>query len=402
MPDPLILSKLRDKGLSYFDDDPDELHLKVKVYDPENWDIRGGGGLLVINYDQIHSPKCQITAECRGLIVSYPDFEVVSRSMDRFYNFGEHTNRGFKILPTDEVANKVDGSLIKMYNWRGVWNISTRGTAFAECLSGDSGKTFRDLFLASIPLHFPGHFEYMMKECTYMFELTTPDNRVVRNHENYEITYLACRNNATGEYVRGAESVAPLGAEWLTGYTFDSSEACVEAAAALPDLEEGYVVYRDGTPVCKIKSPAYVAAHRVFSGTMTLKKITSIVLLGEVPEFITYFPEYAEIMERYSLALKVFLGVLDERFEREWNANPWYMEEYPDQPVFLTQKDFALKVKDFSYSAILFRARKEGIAPSEAFWSGTDSYKLQMAMSLLQGQGDFSKEDLPEEETVLE
>lgn len=401
MTEPLIVGKLREHGLSYLKDDPDELNLKVKYYEDKN--------VMVLNYDQVHSPKMPITSECRGLIVQYhgvrvngPDFKVVSRSMDRFLNYGEGYNQGFELLPTDEVVNKVDGSLIKMYNYQCCWHISTRGTAFAESAAGESGRTFRDLFLAALPLQFPGHFEYLDKECTYMFELTTPDNRVVRTHDSYDITYLACRNNATGEYVRGAESVRPLQPLFLQGFVFDTMEDCVEAATALPDLEEGYVVYRGGAPVCKIKSPAYVAAHRVFSGTMTLKKMTQIVLLGEIPEFITYFPEYAEIMERYERELRAYLLVLDYRFTYEWNVDPWFMPEYPEVPIQLSQKDFALRVKDFSYSALLFKARKDGILPSTAFWAGTDKYKLHLAMEALEPLGDFSDKDLPSEELVLE
>lgn len=394
MTEPLIIDKLREHGLEYLEDDPDELHIKVKKYEDE--------GLLVLNYDQVHSPKMPITAECRGLIVSYPDFQVVSRSMDRFLNYGEGYNVGFELQEGDEIANKVDGSLIKMYNWQNCWRISTRGTAFAECAAGDSGTTFRDLFLAALPLQFAGHFEYLNKELTYMFELTTPDNRVVRKHDEYEMTFLAARNNLTGEYVRGANDVRPMQPLYLKGHTFDTVEACVEAAAELPDLEEGYVVYRAGTPVCKIKSPRYVAAHRVFSGTMNLKKLTQIVLLGEVPEFISYFPEYAELMERYARELDAWLLALDYQFTHEWNVDPWFMPEYPEVPIELTQKAFALKVKDHPFSAILFRARKEGILPTTAFWTGTDKYKLDMAMAILERQGDFQEEALPEVETVLE
>lgn len=44
--------------------------------------------LLVLNYDQINSPKNEITSECRGLILDY-DYNIVSRSFDRFFNWNE-------------------------------------------------------------------------------------------------------------------------------------------------------------------------------------------------------------------------------------------------------------------------------------------------------------------------
>jgi hypothetical protein len=56
-----------------------EFGIKVKEYDE---------GLLVLNYDLIESPKSHpIVMECRSLILD-KQFNVVSRSFDRFFNLG--------------------------------------------------------------------------------------------------------------------------------------------------------------------------------------------------------------------------------------------------------------------------------------------------------------------------
>ena len=68
---------LKEHGLAKLQE---EFSIKVKEY-PE--------GLLVLNYDQISSPKSnEITVECRALILD-KDFNVVSRSFDRFFNWKE-------------------------------------------------------------------------------------------------------------------------------------------------------------------------------------------------------------------------------------------------------------------------------------------------------------------------
>ena len=41
-------------------------------------------------------------------------------------------------------------------------------------------------------------------------------------------------------------------------FKFNSFEECIASAKELPDLEEGYVVYVDGVPTVKIKSPQYL------------------------------------------------------------------------------------------------------------------------------------------------
>jgi hypothetical protein len=47
-------------------------------------------GISKLNYDQIESAKAHpVVMECRGLILSYPHGEVVARSFDRFFNYGE-------------------------------------------------------------------------------------------------------------------------------------------------------------------------------------------------------------------------------------------------------------------------------------------------------------------------
>ena len=57
-----------------------EFGIKVKEYEE---------GLCVLNYDQINSPKSHpIVKECRSLILD-KEFNVVSRSMDRFFNYNQ-------------------------------------------------------------------------------------------------------------------------------------------------------------------------------------------------------------------------------------------------------------------------------------------------------------------------
>ena len=58
----------------------EEFGIMVKKYEE---------GLYVLNYDQINSPKSNdIVKECRGLILDH-EFNIVSRSLDRFFNWNE-------------------------------------------------------------------------------------------------------------------------------------------------------------------------------------------------------------------------------------------------------------------------------------------------------------------------
>lgn len=359
---PIICRRIKEYGIAYLDDDPDGLHIKVRKYDD---------GLLVLNYCQINSPKMDPSIqECRGLIVS-TDGRVVSRSFDRFFNIGEASNERFSLHCGDVITEKLDGSLIKLYYWEGEWRISTRGTAFAEAPAGD-GRTFADICRDAAPQLFsPGVTSLLNTQDTHIFELTTPENRVVKHYQEPAAVYLATRNNATGMYENHSELWGTLGIRSPRVFQFGTAHECVESAKSLPDLDEGYVVYRNGAPICKIKSPAYVAAHRLFSGPMTTKRSVELLLSGEADEMIAYFPEFAETLSAHRQKIDAALVDMDMRFLGEWDTGD------------VSQKEFALRVAGFPYSAILFQARQRGLMPSEAFYAAKESLRIQIAMGAI-------------------
>ena len=77
---------------------------------------------VVLNYDQIDSPKFDpIVQECRGLILSLPNYEIINVSFSRFYNYNEDSNHDKFDISKAIAFEKVDGSLISVYNWKGQW-----------------------------------------------------------------------------------------------------------------------------------------------------------------------------------------------------------------------------------------------------------------------------------------
>ena len=175
------------------------LNIKVREY-PEQ-------GYFMLNYDQIESPKSDpISMECRSLIVD-KDGNIISRSFDRFFNFGEMPEfyADFDISRA-VVATKYDGSLIKVY-WSPAtnrWEISTRSQAFAEGPHAIGG-IFRDWVLKAMGLS-ELEFQNCMnkegnKEWTYIMEYISPFNRIVTRYEESSVVLLAVRENKTGVFI---------------------------------------------------------------------------------------------------------------------------------------------------------------------------------------------------------
>lgn len=321
--------------------------IKPKVY-PE--------GLIVLNYSQTESPKAHpVVMECRGLILD-SEYNVVCRSFDRFFNLGEAPETQTHIDMNKAVCfDKIDGSLIRIYYWGGKWNIATRGTAFAESQVNGFDVTFRELVERAIgdKLHYlDTHFD---PDVTYTFEFTSMENRVVTRYVGYTLHYLAARNNKTGKFVDGRDQATYIGAIFPNEYRFNTTAACVETASKLKNLQEGYVLYQDGIPVCKIKSPAYCAVHLLRGEGLNPKRISELVITGEQDEYTTYFPEDEQYIIPYVDAQNRILLSIAKLWE--------------DSKDLETQKDFALAVKDYPFSGVLFHLRKNPNESISVAWN---------------------------------
>jgi T4 RnlA family RNA ligase len=344
-----------------------EFSIKVKEYEE---------GLIVLGYDQIESPKAHsIVMECRGLILDN-DYNVVSRGFDRFFNYGEQPQTQWHIDWKKAVCfEKVDGSLIKIYWWNGTWYVSTRGTAFAESSVNGFNVTFKDLVFKALNVADDKEFQvrcetYLDQQYTYVFEITATENRVVKVYEGYTLHYLGARNNKTFEYADFGSGynawwdAKMLGARMINCYRFDSPEACLETATHLKDLDEGYVLWQEGRPVCKIKSPAYVAVHHIRGEGLNPKRISQIVLTGETDEYLKYFPEDEQHFLPYIDAHKNLVVALAQAYEQTYRIDD--------------QKEFALRVKDLPFSAILFTCKKTRKFPVTVFNEAREDYKIKL------------------------
>jgi T4 RnlA family RNA ligase len=358
-----VIKYIKENGIESLTTD---LSIKVKEY-PE--------GLIVLNYDQIASPKSHpIVMECRGLILD-KDYNVVSRSFDRFFNLGEVPESQSHVDMAKAVClDKIDGSLIRLYYWNNQWQIATRGTAFAESDVNGFGITFKDLVIKALGENHSKLVDILDPDVTYICEITSMENRVVTRYEGYTLYFLAARHNKTFDFVteQHKDVAISLGMELPKVYKFDTKEACVETANTLKNLAEGYVLYQDGVPVCKIKSPAYCAVHLIKGEGLNPKRIAELVCTGETSEYLTYFPEDSQHIIPYVEKLEQFMVDAEDLWCKAKNIE--------------SQKDFAMMVKDFCGSAVMFYLRKNPSGSiKSAFSKQTESYRVKLLLSLMGG-----------------
>lgn len=139
--------------------------------------------LVVLNYCQINSDKnLTITQECRSLVLEIGTWKVVSRSFDRFFNYGETQCPDVKV--EDLVAfEKVDGSLIGIFHYQGEWLYRTRSIIMPTgVINGNAqGVTWKDRIEEVLGGNYRKELTGL-EDTTFIGELTCRENRVVTKY----------------------------------------------------------------------------------------------------------------------------------------------------------------------------------------------------------------------------
>jgi hypothetical protein len=326
--------------------------------------ITDDGCYTILSYNQIESDFNEsIVRECRGLIIRNDNYLPVCVPFYKFGNYGEGYCPQID-WQSARILEKVDGSIIKVWHDAGEWHVSTNGMINAgnAPVNDFDGLRFDALWQRAAEkcgLHFTADNPGISEDCTYMFELCSPENRVVVPHTETKTYHIGTRNNRTLE-----EQNVDIGVEKPKEYRFNSVEECIEAAKKLPFSVEGYVVVDKHWNRVKIKSTAYVAAfHLKNNGVITTTRIIDLLRTGEVKEFLLYYPEYTGVVSEVEHKLSLMGQEVNSRLD------------FLQRQDFPTQKDFALQVKDHQFSAFFFEWRKRNI-PFREWCDKMPNYRL--------------------------
>lgn len=353
--------------------------IKTKVYEKE------GIRLFVLNYNQINTGTgtkvSPIIRECRSLVLEvvtaldleggeYPLFKVVSRAFDRFFNLGEHR------LPCKidklEFFEKMDGSLVTMFKYKSKWLYRTKSMIMPEEDMKINGFDLSWKTLIEETLGHDWDIKYRNGQFSYIFEVTSPENRVVTRYTERTAVLLALRRNRDGAYCRQGlvDNIANLN-YWKRPrtYSFYDWTAVEEGAKLLPNLEEGFVGYRNGEPMVKIKNPAYVVAHHLRGEGLNPKRCMDLVIMNETDEYLSVFPEDDKMLQPFIDAELLLSQVVSTL----WN----------DYGEVHSQKEFALIVTKYPVANMLFNMRK-GLTYIEAWGKLTTNAKYNMITSFME------------------
>ncbi len=267
---------------------------------PTNWEeklveefelrIRREDNLAIFNYAIMADFSNPIVQEARGIIIDVETLEVVCWPFRKFGNYSEYYADEID-WKSAKVLEKVDGSIIKLWydEKNEKWQFSTNKTIRAENATVEYYEFLSYLDVIKKAENFKDiPFDELDKNVTYIFELVSPETRVVIRYPKTMLYHIGTRNNLTGE-----EFVCDIGIQKPKEYPLGSLEDCIKSASELNKNDstdeitnEGFVVVDKNWNRVKIKSLDYVALHHL-STMQELSKKTCLELLIINPEKIT-------------------------------------------------------------------------------------------------------------------
>ena len=341
--------KITDTGVYRFNvADYDELS---NLLEDRNIKVTGNHqGLYNLNYDQINSPTMDdLVSLCRGTVIN-ENCEIVAMAFPRFHNYTSVIKKFEDSKDEICITEKLDGTMIKIYYHDGKWLVGTRGEVATTGVNKDSGFTFYSMMLLALGLKNKQEFHEwcelnLSPDCTYIFELVSQYNKVVVKYDETKLYLLGrirtknlhdlpeIKDNVTNQDIgiytpgRGTISVDNVDVKDLNKWFRHISTTGVTG-------KEGHVIYRNSLPLAKLKYVSYVTIHLLqgdkykddLDKNNIRERLLVPVLNNEVPELITYLPEYSDDINKlnhdYELTIDNLYGIVTTISDNILRKNP--------------------------------------------------------------------------------
>lgn len=203
------------------------------------------GHKYILKYDQLDSPfGFEEVCESRGLVLAKENFAVLSYPFYKFFTYTE--TKAVKIdWESATATEKRDGSLIQAY-YDFIINKWCINTMFSECeeLLRNSEKSLKHLFYEMMD-EYKSSFDLFDINNIYVFELTSPLNKVVVNYDESDFRLLMVRNRITLKEYSLEDKIQiskKIKLPFVEIYPFKSLEELTNSFSGKGFNFEGYVV----------------------------------------------------------------------------------------------------------------------------------------------------------------
>lgn len=284
---------------------------------------------------------CKSNCKCGLMTNIVGDVDIVAWPMNRFYNHGDTSGADVDWSDANlRIYEKLDGTMTIVY-WDDVyekWCVGTRSVCNADLpiFAGHTeigDLTFSGLFMRALEETYyrataedvdaVDLLEAFDKSMTYVFELTSPFNRIVVKYDVPCVTLLAVRETQSGKEIPiekiHAETIVlmslPRPKTWQLK-TVAALDAFVNAAN--PDELEGAVICDSQFRRLKVKNKAWVLSSKAKDlVTVSRRSALLAIIKGEIDDVLPLVEKsIADELEAMRDKLRVYLKSVDVEFTR--------------------------------------------------------------------------------------
>lgn len=268
--------------------------------------------LIIWNYTQFTQYEAKwddITLNCRGLVTD-TEGNIIAKGFKKFFNYEEKKT----IIPENGnmcmVYDKLDGSYIQLFFYRGTWIINSKGSFYSDQVewAKEVIETRYSDYKKLDPLF------------TYCFELIYPENRIVVDYEGKkDLILIGCFKKGIEDNIQFLKMERELGFNickpTLSVFSYDKLKNC-------PNINrEGFVVLFPNGERCKIKFEEYLRLHRIVTNTTSYDIWECLRSGGNFDEILDRVPDefmkfVTETKEDLESKFRQELEGLNEEF---WN-----------------------------------------------------------------------------------
>lgn len=292
-------------------------------------------GMYLYTYtDKVIVPRDHpVLIKCRGLVLDI-NGKVLNYPFDRFFNPHEK-ECGDIDWKTAQVQEKLDDSLICVFKYKGIWQVTTRGSFYPN---PNAEVDFEQLFRS----HFDA-FDQLQSGFCYMFGLVTEHNRIVTWYDEEFVALLGIRSLTTLQerpYTLVSIMAQIFNVKSPRVYPAKNLEECRKLFADLKDDEEGFVAVDLNSNRIKLKQDSYLALSKIkmLKDNDILDYVRGLTELDA--ELLQKDEEIMARMNQIRSEWDTFLGILEMVFEG-LNKD--------------TRKAFALEAITYSFRKFLFQ-----------------------------------------------
>lgn len=266
----------------------------------------------ILVYNLVESDmKNPIVRACRGPVIEVDGDNVkcICQAYDKFFNWNDPNSAMANIdWASARLYDKVDGSILKMFKYKGVdyW-ISNGAPGIFTPLTykTDEIKTYQQLLAKALGCSYDGDKPEFHCDCewvkhvpdgwTLMFELTSPQNRIIVKYNEDKIWFHGARDE-NGNEMFPEVAVAAIGLPYEIPKMYNGVKSIDEAFNnILKDMngleKEGLVVCDKNFNRIKVKCESYLQMKFIRDTAESPEAIWRIVANEEFDDLLEKAPE---------------------------------------------------------------------------------------------------------------